>query len=192
MGIVIDSSYTFPEAESPCHFGRQAPFNGSKWFGKVLEVALSDFYARQRCGPESAKVLDLGTVGFAECRARRSAASAAPGRTRWWSSTVRASSRGWGTTARRRAARPHRGPPPQAPLPMAGGPRQHLPRADLRTAGHLGGRNDLSRQGRGSLSPGPALRTLRQSAHGLEQPFLEKGVWRQWPLIPGPAPRSST
>ena len=42
-GILIDSSYTFPYAGEQCHINCEQPYNGSKWYGQVLELALSGF-----------------------------------------------------------------------------------------------------------------------------------------------------
>ena len=42
-GILIDSSYTFPYAGGQCRFNGEQLYNGSKWYGRVLEMALSGF-----------------------------------------------------------------------------------------------------------------------------------------------------
>jgi hypothetical protein len=67
-GLAIDSSYTFPFAGGQCRFSAGEPYNGSKWYGPVLEMALSGF--RQTILSESgrSKPLDLMGVSFEECR----------------------------------------------------------------------------------------------------------------------------
>ncbi len=67
-GIPIDSSYTFPYAGGQCRFGAGEPYNGSKWYGQVLEMALSGF--RQPIISElgRSKPLDLMGISFEECR----------------------------------------------------------------------------------------------------------------------------
>jgi peptidoglycan/xylan/chitin deacetylase (PgdA/CDA1 family) len=67
-GISIDSSYTFPYAGGQCHFSSDSLYNGSRWYGKVLELALSGFYQRNLPGLHPAKPLDLVGISFAECR----------------------------------------------------------------------------------------------------------------------------
>lgn len=64
FGIVIDSSYSFPFAGRHCRFSRNDPFNGSRWYGNVLELALSGFYQSRLLGQP--KPLDLVGVSFAE------------------------------------------------------------------------------------------------------------------------------
>jgi len=68
VGIHIDSSYTFPYAGRRCFFGPAAPYNGSKWYGDVLEVALSGFRQPRIAGLHPAKPLDLAGISFEECR----------------------------------------------------------------------------------------------------------------------------
>lgn len=68
VGIRIDSSYTFPYAGGRCYFGPQDPYNGSKWYGDVLELALSGFYQRKLPLMHPAKKVDPVGVSFAECR----------------------------------------------------------------------------------------------------------------------------
>jgi len=68
VGIRIDSSYTFPYDGARCDFGPGEPYNGSKWYGDVLEVALSGFYQRKLPGLHPAKKVDPVSVSFAECR----------------------------------------------------------------------------------------------------------------------------
>jgi hypothetical protein len=67
-GIQIDSSYAFPFAGGQCRFSAQEPYNGSKWYGGVLEMALSGF--RQTIVSEMGrpKPLDLMGISFEECR----------------------------------------------------------------------------------------------------------------------------
>jgi len=67
-GIRIDSSYTFPYAGGQCRFRPAAPYNGSRWYGEVLEVALSGFTQRRFPGLHRAKPLDVGGIAFAEMR----------------------------------------------------------------------------------------------------------------------------
>ena len=68
VGIRIDSSYTFPYAGGQCRFGADDLYNGSKWYGDVLELALSGFYQRRLPGLHPAKPLDLMGICFGECR----------------------------------------------------------------------------------------------------------------------------
>ena len=67
-GIPIDSSYTFPYVGGQCHFRSEELYNGSKWYGEVLELALSGFYQHHLPGLHPAKPLDLVGSSFAECR----------------------------------------------------------------------------------------------------------------------------
>lgn len=57
-GIPIDSSYTFPFTGGQCRFSPDDPYNGSKLYGKVLELALSGFYQPRMPGLHRAKPLD--------------------------------------------------------------------------------------------------------------------------------------
>ncbi len=66
-GIRIDSSYTFPYADARCHFSGDE-FNGSRWYGQVLEVALSGFRQPRLPGLHQSKPVDLVAISFAECR----------------------------------------------------------------------------------------------------------------------------
>ncbi len=68
VGIRIDSSYAFPFAGGQCRFGAAEPYNGSRWYGEVLELALSGFRQPRVPGLKAAKPLDLVGVSFAECR----------------------------------------------------------------------------------------------------------------------------
>jgi hypothetical protein len=68
VGIFLDSSYTFAYAGGQCHFSPQDPYNGSKWYGKVLELALSGFRQAPVPGVYPAKPLDLVGISFEECR----------------------------------------------------------------------------------------------------------------------------
>ncbi len=67
-GLLIDSSYTFPYAGKQCRFGAEELYNGSKWYGDVLELALSGFYQRRLPGLHPTKPLDLVGISFEECR----------------------------------------------------------------------------------------------------------------------------
>jgi len=69
VGIRIDSSYTFPYAGKRCFFGSGEEYNGSKWYGDVLEVALSGFRQPPIAGLHPAKPLDLTGISVEECRA---------------------------------------------------------------------------------------------------------------------------
>ncbi len=68
VGIKIDSSYTFAYAGGQCGFSADELYNGSKWYGDVLELALSGFYQRRLPGLHPSKPLDLMGISFAECR----------------------------------------------------------------------------------------------------------------------------
>lgn len=67
-GIPIDSSYTFCYAGGQCRFRPEEPYNGSKWYGQVLELALSGFYQPRLPGLHPAKPLDIVGISFEECR----------------------------------------------------------------------------------------------------------------------------
>jgi hypothetical protein len=67
-GIWIDSSYTFPYAGGQCRFPKGVPYNGSKWYGDVLEVALSGFQQTKLPGLHPSKPVDLMGSSFEECR----------------------------------------------------------------------------------------------------------------------------
>lgn len=67
-GIWIDSSYTFPYAGGQCRFPAGEPYNGSKWYGDVLEVALSGFRQTKLPGLYPSKPVDLMGSSFEECR----------------------------------------------------------------------------------------------------------------------------
>jgi hypothetical protein len=67
-GIRIDSSYTFPFAGGQCRFSPGDPYNGSRWYGDVLELALSGFRLPRLPGEHPAKPLDVVGVSFEECR----------------------------------------------------------------------------------------------------------------------------
>lgn len=67
-GLRIDSSYTFPYAGGQCRFRPGEPYNGSRWYGDVLEVALSGFTQPRFPGLHRAKPLDVGGISFAEMR----------------------------------------------------------------------------------------------------------------------------
>jgi hypothetical protein len=68
-GLWIDSSYSFPFLEGQCRFKDKAAYNGAKWYGDVLEMALSGFFQRPipKILPPSQPV-DLMGGAFAECR----------------------------------------------------------------------------------------------------------------------------
>lgn len=67
-GIWIDSSYTFPYAGGQCRFSPEEPYNGARWYGNVLEVALSGFRQTRLPGLKSAQPLDLVGASFQEIR----------------------------------------------------------------------------------------------------------------------------
>lgn len=67
-GIRIDSSYTFPFAGGQCRFAAADAYNGSQWYGDVLELALSGFRLPALPLEARAKPLDLVGVSFEECR----------------------------------------------------------------------------------------------------------------------------
>ena len=67
-GIKIDASYTFPYAGKQCRFSSKGPFNGSRWYGHVLELALSGFYQPRLPCIQRAAPLDLMGISFEECR----------------------------------------------------------------------------------------------------------------------------
>jgi hypothetical protein len=67
-GILIDSSYTFPYAGGQCRFQERDDYNGSKWYGGVLELALSGVRFPRLPGLHSAQPLDLVGMSFPECR----------------------------------------------------------------------------------------------------------------------------
>lgn len=67
-GIKIDSSYSFPYAGRQCAFSADNAYNGSKWYGDVLELALSGFTVPKLPGLRRSKPLDLMGVSFEECR----------------------------------------------------------------------------------------------------------------------------
>ncbi len=67
-GILLDSSYSFPYAGQRCCFASEQPYNGSKWYGPVLEMALSGFRQARLPGVHAAKPLDLVGISFEECR----------------------------------------------------------------------------------------------------------------------------
>jgi hypothetical protein len=67
-GILIDSSYTFPYAGRQCRFSADELYNGSKWYGGVLEMALSGFRQPLAAEMGRSKPLDLMGISFEECR----------------------------------------------------------------------------------------------------------------------------
>jgi len=68
VGIRIDSSYGFPFAGGQCRFSPENPYNGSRWYGDILEMAFSGFYQPRIPGLRRAKVLDPMGICFEECR----------------------------------------------------------------------------------------------------------------------------
>ena len=68
VGIPIDSSYTFCYLGGQCRFQDRQAYNGSKWYGSVLELGLSGFRQRRLPGLKPAKPLDLVGISFEECR----------------------------------------------------------------------------------------------------------------------------
>ncbi|MBB5346976.1 polysaccharide deacetylase family protein [Desulfoprunum benzoelyticum] len=67
-GLWIDSSYTFPYVGGQCRFRETERYNGAKWFGDVLEVALSAYEQPKLPGMHPAKPVDLMGSSFEECR----------------------------------------------------------------------------------------------------------------------------
>jgi hypothetical protein len=67
-GLWIDSSYTFPYVGGQCLFEENQRYNGSKWYGDVLEVALSAFDQARFPGLHPSKPVDLMGSSFEECR----------------------------------------------------------------------------------------------------------------------------
>lgn len=67
-GLWIDSSYTFPYAGKQCRFPADSPYNGSKWYGKVLEVALSGFRQTKLPGLRPSQPVDLMGTSYEESR----------------------------------------------------------------------------------------------------------------------------
>ncbi|MFP4104501.1 MAG: polysaccharide deacetylase [Phycisphaerae bacterium] len=65
-GIQVDSSYTFTYAGRQCGFSAERPFNGTRWYGSVLEVALSGFRQPSLPALHPCKPLDLVSVSFPE------------------------------------------------------------------------------------------------------------------------------
>jgi peptidoglycan/xylan/chitin deacetylase (PgdA/CDA1 family) len=68
LGIRIDSSYTFAYADRGSRFNPERPYNGSKWYDGVLELALSGFRQVPLPGLKPSKPLNLNGVSFEECR----------------------------------------------------------------------------------------------------------------------------
>jgi hypothetical protein len=67
-GLLIDSSYAFVFVPGQCHFRPEHPYNGSRWYNGVLELALSGFQLPPLPGEARAKPLDIVGVSFEECR----------------------------------------------------------------------------------------------------------------------------
>jgi peptidoglycan/xylan/chitin deacetylase (PgdA/CDA1 family) len=67
-GIKIDSSYGLSFVGGRCRFNPDDLFNGSRWYGDVLELALSGFTLPRIPVLHRTKPLDLVGISFAECR----------------------------------------------------------------------------------------------------------------------------
>ena len=67
-GIWMDSSYTFPYVGGQCLFTESGRYNGAKWYGNVLEVALSGFQQPRWPFLYPSKPVDLMGSSFEECR----------------------------------------------------------------------------------------------------------------------------
>jgi len=67
-GLRIDSSYTFVYAGGQCRFPPGDPYNGTRWYGDVLELALSGFRQPRMPGLHRAKPVDLVGICLGECR----------------------------------------------------------------------------------------------------------------------------
>ncbi|MDF1552154.1 MAG: polysaccharide deacetylase family protein [Deferrisomatales bacterium] len=67
-GLWLDSSYTFPYVGGQCRFEETERYNGCKWYGEVLEVALSGFRLPNLPGLHAAQPLDLMGASAPECR----------------------------------------------------------------------------------------------------------------------------
>ncbi|HFA48873.1 MAG TPA: polysaccharide deacetylase [Bacteroidetes bacterium] len=68
-GLLLDSSYTFPYLRGQCLFKDREEYNGAKWYGDVLEVALSGFKQVAIQGLiKPSQPLDLMGTSFNECK----------------------------------------------------------------------------------------------------------------------------
>jgi hypothetical protein len=67
-GLWIDSSYTFPYVGGQCRFNEKQRYNGGKWYGDVLEMALSAYQQPKVEGLHPSKPVDLMGSSFEECR----------------------------------------------------------------------------------------------------------------------------
>lgn len=67
-GLWIDSSYTFPYVGKQCCFRETERYNGAKWYGDILEVALSAFQQTKLPGMPATMPVDLMGASFEECR----------------------------------------------------------------------------------------------------------------------------
>lgn len=67
-GLRIDSSYAFPYAGGQCRFRDGDAYNGTRWYGDVLELALSGFVQPRLPGLRRAKPLDVVAISAGECR----------------------------------------------------------------------------------------------------------------------------
>ncbi len=68
VGLWIDSSYTFPYVGGQCRFRETERYNGAKWYGGILEIALSAFLQTKLPGMHPAQPVDLMGASFEECR----------------------------------------------------------------------------------------------------------------------------
>ena len=68
VGIKIDSSYGLSFVGGRCKFNPEELYNGSRWYGDVLEMALSGFTIPPIPGLYHRKPLDLVGISFEECR----------------------------------------------------------------------------------------------------------------------------
>ena len=68
VGIKLDSSYGLSFVGGPCRFSKDELYNGSRWYGDVLELGLSGFSLPWIPGLSRAKPLDLVGISFEECR----------------------------------------------------------------------------------------------------------------------------
>ena len=67
-GIRIDSSYSPSSLGGNCRFKETERYNGSKWYGDVLEVALSGFRQPAMPGLRPYKPCNVVAISFAEMR----------------------------------------------------------------------------------------------------------------------------
>jgi peptidoglycan/xylan/chitin deacetylase (PgdA/CDA1 family) len=67
-GLWVDSSYTFPYVGGQCRFRETERYNGARWYGDILEVALSAYLQPRFPGLYPSKPVDLMGSSFEECR----------------------------------------------------------------------------------------------------------------------------